>query len=228
MAPLKVRFKLYHWVKSYLNILLFFFLIASGDYNLWNGRMDLQRCQHKDAYIKTLISIDHFPMTRVRGRLITTPWIVIGGQHTLQMYYVLWSKPDHHTHFFMLLHLGIAIHESPALFVEQRGSFHKGLLHYTEHSRHCPTKLASQTLKCYCHSHGSLLWVPLSWHDWQESLMQWSTHQNMHRLCIQKRKGDFQQAVFWRGKVAWGCSKQQLKVISLLHEQGLPFTCDYS
>jgi len=52
------------------------------------------------------------------------------GQHALQMYYVLWGKPDHRTHFFMLLHLGIAMHERPALFVEQKGSFHKGLLHY--------------------------------------------------------------------------------------------------
>jgi len=28
---------------------------------------------------------------------------------------------------------------------------------------------------------------PLSGHDWQKFLMQWSTHQNRHRLCVRKR-----------------------------------------
>jgi len=40
-----------------------------------------------------------------------------------------------------------------------------------KHSRHCPTKLASQTLKCYHLSRGTSLWAPLSSHVWQESLI---------------------------------------------------------
>lgn len=42
------------------------------------------------------------------------------GEHALQMYYVLWRRPDQHRNSCMLLHLGIATQERPALFVEQR------------------------------------------------------------------------------------------------------------
>ena len=83
-------------------------------------------------------------------------------------------------------------------------------------SLYCPTKLASQTLKCYRNGRGSLLWTLLSSHDWQESLIQRSTHQKRHRLCILKRKGDFQQAISPWGKVVQGCNKWQLKALFLL------------
>ena len=50
-----------------------------------------------------------------------------------------------------------------------------------------------------------------------------SVHQNRHRLCVLKRKGDFQQAVSMRE----GCNKWQMKALSLLHRQGCPFMRGY-
>jgi len=76
---------------------------------------------------------------------------------------------------------------------------------------------SSQTLKCYQHDPGSLLWAPLSGHDWQTFLTQWSTHQNRHRLCVRKWVIS-NRLKSWRVKVAWGSNKWQLKTLSLLHK----------
>jgi len=73
-----------------------------------------------------LAIIDRFPMTsRIHGSLIITPWIIPGGSERTSKCITFYGENPTSTRIpAWKRHLGIAMCERTALFVEQRECFH--------------------------------------------------------------------------------------------------------